>query len=152
MRPRRHGPRPSRQSSARAMRGPEDRYWPGCRGGSRSVVSPTTSTSSPAWAWCSPRRRLRAHPWLWIRNGALLVYNVATMQGTALVETLKRLVTSPGLLGGLAGGFVLSYALSLLADRRMSAVFSQFWHEQQPKLRAALKAARMMAANRGPRS
>jgi len=93
-----------------------------------------------------------AHPWLWIRNGALLVYNVATMQGTALVETLKRLVTSPGLLGGLAGGFVLSYALSLLADRRMSAVFSQFWHEQQPKLRAALKAARMMAANRDPRS
>jgi hypothetical protein len=55
-------------------------------------------------------------------------------------------VTSPWLLGCLVSGFLVSYLLELLADRRMSAVFSQFWHEVQPELRRALKRARKAAA------
>lgn len=51
-------------------------------------------------------------------------------------------VTTPWILALLAGGFLAAYVLAWLADRRMSAVFSEFWYQQQPKLRAALKAAR----------
>jgi hypothetical protein len=32
--------------------------------------------------------------------------------------------------------------MAYFADRTMSAVFSQFWHQTQPRLRRALKAAR----------
>jgi len=88
------------------------------------------------------------HPWAWLTSAASLLYAVATFQGAELVGTFKRLSTSPALLGVLAAGFLVSYVLSLLSDRRMSAVFSQFWHEQQPKLRTALKAARAAARSR----
>jgi hypothetical protein len=55
-------------------------------------------------------------------------------------------MTTPELLGTLAAGFGLSYVLWLAAHRRMSFVFSRFWHPRQPKLRAALKSARKAAA------
>jgi len=42
----------------------------------------------------------------------------------------------------LLSGFLLSYALGRLAQARMSAVFSEFWHEEQQRLREALKRAR----------
>lgn len=35
-------------------------------------------------------------------------------------------------------GFAVAYALALFTDRRMSALFSQFWHQVQPQLRRAL--------------
>jgi predicted metal-dependent RNase len=57
------------------------------------------------------------------------------------------LLVSPGLVGMLLGGFVLSYFLQLIADRRMNRVFSQFWHQVQPGLRSALKGARTSAAH-----
>jgi hypothetical protein len=60
--------------------------------------------------------------------------------------SITRLVTSPRLLGVLIAGFLGSYLLALFADRRMRAVFSQFWHEVQPQLRQALKHARESAA------
>ncbi len=44
----------------------------------------------------------------------------------------------------------MAYLLAFVADRRMSIVFSRFWYEQQPHLRAALKAARSEAAARRP--
>jgi hypothetical protein len=65
-----------------------------------------------------------------------------TFQLGPVFENVKRLVTSPGLLALLAGAFLVAYGLALLADRRMSVVFSQFWHEARPKLREALKRAR----------
>ena len=88
--------------------------------------------------------------WPWLKSAGTLLYNAATLQIGELVATGKRLLTSPWLLGPLAGGFALSYALELLADRRMSAAFSGFWHEQQPRLRAALKSARAAAASAHP--
>ena len=84
--------------------------------------------------------------WRWLQGAADLVYNVITARGGELWRAVRRLATSPWLLGALAGGFVLSYLLALLADRRMSAVFSRFWYRQQPRLRDALKAARREAA------
>jgi uncharacterized protein (DUF2235 family) len=88
--------------------------------------------------------------WRWLKGTGGLVYKVATLQVGALWAILKRLATSPWLLGSLAAGFALSYLLAFVADRRMSAVFSRFWYQQQPHLRAALKAARSEAAARRP--
>ena len=87
--------------------------------------------------------------WRWLTGTAGLVSNVATLRIGELWATLTRLASSPWLLGGLAAGFLVSYLLTLVADRRMSAVFSRFWYELQPKLRAALKAARVTAAASG---
>jgi uncharacterized protein (DUF2235 family) len=83
--------------------------------------------------------------WRWLRGAATLAYNVATLQLGELWATAQRLATTPWLIGPLAAGFALSYLLAFVADRRMSAVFSRFWYTQQPRLRAALKAARKEA-------
>src|SRR4030095_16436097 len=73
-------------------------------------------------------------PWAWLTSAALLIYTVAPFQAAALVGTLKRLALSPALLGALVAGFLVSYVSSLLSDRRMSAGFSPFLAEPQPKL------------------
>ena len=86
------------------------------------------------------------HPWLVLKNAALLIFDIITLQVVALFNTFKRLLVSPGLVGLLLGGFVLSYFLQLIADQRMNRVFSQFWHQVQPALRSALKGARNSAA------
>jgi hypothetical protein len=39
-------------------------------------------------------------------------------------------------------GFLFAYLLAMVADQRISNVFSQFWFEQQQHLREALKQAR----------
>jgi hypothetical protein len=85
-------------------------------------------------------------PWLLVKNAGRLIANLVTLQFEAVFTSVKHLVTSPWLLGCLVSGFLVSYLLELLADRRMSAVFSQFWHEVQPELRRALKRARKAAA------
>jgi hypothetical protein len=84
--------------------------------------------------------------WTWLTNAWTLVSNLLTLQVGALAATARRLLGTPWIVGLLAGGFAASYALAWLADNRMSAVFSEFWHHQQPRLRAALKAARAAAA------
>lgn len=81
-------------------------------------------------------------PWLLIKNAASFIYRLMTFQLGPVFEQVKRLVTSPGLLALLAGAFLAAYGLALVADRRLSVVFSQFWHAARPKLRAALKRAR----------
>ena len=45
----------------------------------------------------------------------------------------------------IASGFPLAYLLMKITDKRMSAVFSRFWFEQQKSLRIALKQARQEA-------
>jgi uncharacterized protein (DUF2235 family) len=45
----------------------------------------------------------------------------------------------------IASGFLLAYLLMKIADKRMSALFSRFWFEQQKSLRIALKQARQEA-------
>jgi hypothetical protein len=81
-----------------------------------------------------------------VKNAGRLIVNLVTLDLEMVFTSVKHLVTSRWLLGCLIGGFLVSYLLELLADRRMSAVFSQFWHEKQPKLRRALKHARKTAA------
>jgi uncharacterized protein (DUF2235 family) len=45
----------------------------------------------------------------------------------------------------LAGGLLLSLLIEVVSGRRRKEIFSQFWHQQQPALRAALKNVRQMA-------
>jgi hypothetical protein len=86
------------------------------------------------------------HPWPLVKNIALLTTNLLTLQLGVVFTRVTQIATTPWLLGCLASGFLVSYALSLYADRCMSAVFSQFWHGVQPHLRYALKRARQTAA------
>jgi len=88
------------------------------------------------------------NPWMVIENAGLFVLNVVTLQIGGVLTSMRQLATSPWpiwfLVGGLLG-FPVSYILGLSADRRMSAVFSEFWHRVQPELRVALKRARKAA-------
>jgi hypothetical protein len=88
----------------------------------------------------------RLDPWVVLKNAGSMLLNIATANFAPVWASVKTLVTSPELLGALASGFLLSYLLWLAAHRRMSFVFSRFWHPRQPKLRAALKSARKAAA------
>jgi hypothetical protein len=86
-----------------------------------------------------------ANPWVVLKNMGLFVYNIVTLRFGDIYASVTGVATSPGKLGFVAGGFLLAYVLMLYADRRMSAVFSQFWHQAHPQLREALKRARMAA-------
>jgi hypothetical protein len=70
----------------------------------------------------------------------LFLFNIVTLRLVDVFESVKEAM-SPGKIGFVAGGFLLSYVLMLYADRRMSAVFSQFWHQAHPRLRKVLKRA-----------
>jgi len=86
-------------------------------------------------------------PWLVLKNMGLLVFNVITLRLGDVFMNLKGLILSPWRIGFVGGGFVLAYLLMLSADHRMSAVFSEFWHQVQQRLRSALKHARKAARN-----
>ena len=86
------------------------------------------------------------NPLALMKNAGQFIENVATLQFGALFASLKHLASSPRLMGLLAGGFFWSYLLVKFADSRMSNVFSQFWHTEQPELRKALQKAREIAA------
>ena len=85
------------------------------------------------------------NPLLVLKNMGLFLFNIVTLQFGDVFMSLKQLATAPWKLWVTVGGFVLAYLLMLYADRRMSAVFSQFWHQAHPKLRDALKRARDVA-------
>ena len=84
----------------------------------------------------------RLNPWAWLKNAGTLVFNAATLQFGPLMDSLKRLATLPELAGTIVGALLLSYILIVMANARMSAVYSHFWHHVQPHLRTALKSAR----------
>jgi hypothetical protein len=86
--------------------------------------------------------RSLSNPWILVKNTGLLIANLVTFQLGKVFTSMKQLATSPSLLGFLFVGFLASYLLALFADLRMSAIFSRFWHKEQPKLRDALKSAR----------
>ena len=88
----------------------------------------------------------RTTPGAFVRNLGTLVYNIATLQVGALLDTARQLLVSRSLLALLASGFVLSWMLERVADSRMSREFGRFWHDRQPQLREALKGARKGAA------
>jgi hypothetical protein len=80
-----------------------------------------------------------------LKNAVLLIVHAVTLRLGEVFTSLQRLGSSPWLVGLLLGGFLLSYVLYLYADRRMSAVFSEFWHKAQLDLRRGLKRARTTA-------
>ena len=85
------------------------------------------------------------NPWLVLKNMALFVFNIITLQLGAVFLSLKQLAMSPWRIGVAIGGFLLAYLLMYYADHRMSSVFSQFWHKAHTPLRDALKRARNVA-------
>jgi uncharacterized protein (DUF2235 family) len=84
-------------------------------------------------------------PWLVLKNMWQFIVNIVMLRFGDVFESVKVLAMSPGKIGVVTGGFVLAYVYMLYADYRMSAVFSQFWHQTHPRLREALKQARMTA-------
>ena len=83
-------------------------------------------------------------PLVVLKTMGLFLFNIVTLRLGDVFESVKEAM-SPGKIGFVAGGFLLSYVLMLYADRRMSSVFSQFWHKAHPHLREALKHARKAA-------
>ena len=83
-------------------------------------------------------------PWLVLKNMALLMYHAVTFQFSEVWNSVV-LAMSPAKLGVVVVGFSLACLLMIYADRRMSIVFSQFWHRHHAKLREGLKAARRFA-------
>src|SRR5262249_54649898 len=60
----------------------------------------------------------------------------------------RRLWDEPALAVALGAAFLAAYGMATYADRRMSAVFSRFWHGAQQQLRDALKQARKSLSER----
>lgn len=73
--------------------------------------------------------------------GSLLAGLMSTPFAT-VIDVLRQLSAQPQMMGWVVSGLVTSYVLALIADTRMNAVFTRFWFEVQPVLRAALKQAR----------
>jgi uncharacterized protein (DUF2235 family) len=71
-----------------------------------------------------------------------LIGGILTSPFQTAFDIVNQLIAVPRLLIPLIGGFVAAYFMMLVAEGRMSAVFSQFWYERQTKLRDALKQAR----------
>ena len=91
------------------------------------------------------------NPWPHIQSAGTLLMHIVSLQFGEVAKSLQHLASSsPWLLVGVAGGLAASYLMDLVADRRMSAVFSEFWHKAQPALRNGLKQARTIAQQSAP--
>jgi len=84
----------------------------------------------------------RLNPWTVLKNAGGLIYDAAAWQWAPLLESAKRLLTDPALLGTLLAGFAIAALLARYVDCKRSLVFSRFWHDSRQELREALKAAR----------
>ena len=91
------------------------------------------------------------NPWPHIKNAGVLISQIVSLQFGEVFTSLRHLASSsPWLLIGVAVGFMVSYLMDHAADRRLSAVFSEFWHKVQPDLRRGLKEARRTAKQSVP--
>jgi hypothetical protein len=97
-------------------------------------------------ACARPEDGSRMNPLVLLRGLWAVFAGLAGLHAGPLIESVRRLVTSPELLGVLAGGHLASWLIAVYTERRMSAVFSVFWHDRQQRLREALKTARETAA------
>jgi hypothetical protein len=86
------------------------------------------------------------NPWLLLKSGGGLLLHLTTHPLDAIASIFERLALHPRLMASLAAGFLMAYAMQLYTDLRMSAVFSQFWHDARQQLRDGLKRARRAAA------
>jgi uncharacterized protein (DUF2235 family) len=71
-----------------------------------------------------------------------LIGRLAASPVSTALDMSAQLVRHPWTIAMLAAAYLIDFG----ADRKMSRVFSQYWHERQPHLREALKAARANAA------
>jgi hypothetical protein len=85
-------------------------------------------------------------PWAILKSAAILVYNIVTGQWGLVLESAKRVLTTPWMVGVLLCAFALSAALGAYVDRVRSKTFSRFWHTSRQELRTALKGAKAIAA------
>jgi uncharacterized protein (DUF2235 family) len=99
------------------------------------------STLALLAACVPPETGSRWNPLVVGRSVSGVISSLANFHAGPLIESARRLGTSAGLIGWLAGGLVVSWALADYSGWRMNEVFSVFWHDQQPKLRDALKEA-----------
>jgi hypothetical protein len=83
-------------------------------------------------------------PWAVLKNMTRLMYHLVTFEFTDVWNSIV-LALSPAEAGVVVVGFLLACLLMINADRRMSTVFSQFWHRHHTQLRDALKDARRIA-------
>jgi hypothetical protein len=83
-------------------------------------------------------------PWAVLKNMTRLMYHLVTFEFTDVWNSIV-LALSPAEAGIVLVGFLLACLLMIYADRRMSTVFSQFWHRHHTQLRDALKDARRIA-------
>jgi hypothetical protein len=81
-------------------------------------------------------------PWTMTKVLILFVVNLATSPFATLYSVGQNFSGNVNRLAWIAIGFLLAYLLMKMSDRRMSAMFSRFWFEQQQNLRTALKQAR----------
>jgi uncharacterized protein (DUF2235 family) len=88
---------------------------------------------------------LFTHSWLAISTAASLAWNLLSRPGDTLTTIALQLWQEPRLTMLMTAGFATSYILALMADRRMSACFSDAWFTKQPELRECLKRARAEA-------
>ena len=77
-----------------------------------------------------------------VRNTASLVAAVVTLDLTDVAAAVGGPFEHPAIWTAMASLFLLSLAVSLAADRRLTRHFAHFWQKEQQALRDALKAAR----------
>jgi uncharacterized protein (DUF2235 family) len=83
--------------------------------------------------------------WPITKGLALFLVNLVGSPFATLYQVGKNFSGDVIRLAWIASGFLLAYLLMKITDKRMSAVFSKFWFEQQKHLRTALKQARQEA-------
>lgn len=83
--------------------------------------------------------------WEYFKNAGTLLGHLVTLRLGEVGHRLSGLLDHPGLLTLLLCGFGLSWLTAFSVDRRMREVFSEFWFDQQKRLRDALKHARRSA-------
>ena len=77
-----------------------------------------------------------------LSTAGTLAWTLLTRPGDTVTMIALRLWQEPRLTTLIAAGFAAAYVLSLIADRRMSAFFSDAWFTKQTELRDALRRAR----------
>jgi uncharacterized protein (DUF2235 family) len=80
-----------------------------------------------------------------LKSAWVLLGHLATLRLGEIGTSLERLSMTPWMIVLLACGYALAWILAVAVSRRMSDVFSEFWHKQQLSLRKALKRARQEA-------
>src|SRR5918995_4879008 len=83
--------------------------------------------------------------WPITKGVALFLVNLVGSPFATLYQVGKNFSGDVVRVAWITSGFLIAYTLMKISDKRMSAVFSKFWFEQQKDLRLSLKQARQEA-------